>query len=750
MTPFERIINLSTTRKMYAGFFTVIGMMGIVVIVVLINLLQAQSQIKTMTNDIQPATITSLKLSNDLQKAITELGFYMLSKTKSHKDSYQKQISIAKTAMDELSKNTQITTNPASVKAVDVIKKSVASLVASQDKIFAISESFAKNYPASTYSSNNINPLSQQILANLQVANSSEISRAEQGDEPRVDMINKIQDMRYTWSRVMNELRAFLGFHSKHNLTLIDDNLVIFEKTLSIIIEKYADDLTFEQEEMFDSYNFLIPEVRKHLKEVTRIHVSEEWRQDAWLIKTEIGDLVKTINTNLDVLIQETRKQSTEYADDLSSNTSNTIFIVVTLLIIAITAVIAMVWILTTKIIKPMTTAVDNSLVKINDVMTIMSSDNDSDTSLHIESSDDEIERVEKTLSAMTDTLAEVAENQVTQTSELRDKIQRINGIVSRASEGDLTGKLNSFDGEEAIDQLASGIQSMIDSLNKLVSQVQQSGIQVTSSTTEIAATSKEQEATVTEQAAATNQIMATATQISATTRELASTMHEVADVADKTTISANDGQEALSSMENTMLQMNNATASITSKLAVLSEKAANINTVVTTITKVADQTNLLSLNAAIEAEKAGEYGLGFAVVATEIRRLADQTAVATWDIEQMVKEMQSAVSAGVMGMDKFSEEVTNGVDEVRQIGGKLAHIIEQVQTLTPRFDAVNEGMQSQSHGAQQISDGMVQLNEATQQTVESLRQSSLSIDTLKNASRELQDGVAQFRVKAR
>ena len=748
MTPFEKIINLSTTRKMYAGFFTVIGMMGIVVIVVLINLLQAQSQIKTMTNDIQPATITSLKLSNDLQKAITELGFYMLSKTESHKDTYQKQISIAKTAMDELSENTQITTNPASVKAVDVIKKSVASLVASQDKIFAVSESFAKNYPASTYSSNNINPLSQQILANLQVANSSEISRAEQGNEPRIDMINSIQDMRYTWSRVMNELRAFLGFHSKHNLTLIDDNLGNFEKTLSIIIAKYADDLTFEQEEMFESYNFLIPEVRKHLKEVTRIHLSEEWRQDAWLIKTEIGDLVKTINTNLDVLIRETRKQSTEYADDLTSNTSNTIFIVVTLLIIAITAVIAMVWILTTKIIKPMTTAVDNSLVKINDIMTIMS--NEGDTSLHFESSDDEIERVEKTLSAMTDTLAEVAENQVTQTSELRDKIHRINGIVSRASEGDLTGKLNSFDGEEAIDQLASGIQSMIDSLNKLVSQVQQSGIQVTSSTTEIAATSKEQEATVTEQAAATNQIMATATQISATTRELASTMHEVADVADKTTISANDGQEALSSMENTMLQMNNATASITSKLAVLSEKAANINTVVTTITKVADQTNLLSLNAAIEAEKAGEYGLGFAVVATEIRRLADQTAVATWDIEQMVKEMQSAVSAGVMGMDKFSEEVTNGVDEVRQIGGKLAHIIEQVQTLTPRFDAVNEGMQSQSHGAQQISDGMVQLNEATQQTVESLRQSSLSIDTLKNASRELQDGVAQFRVKAR
>ena len=193
---------------------------------------------------------------------------------------------------------------------------------------------------------------------------------------------------------------------------------------------------------------------------------------------------------------------------------------------------------------------------------------------------------------------------------------------------------------------------------------------------------------------------------------------------------------------------MHEATTSIASKLAVLSEKASNINTVVTTITKVADQTNLLSLNAAIEAEKAGEYGLGFAVVATEIRRLADQTAVATWDIEQMVKEMQSAVSAGVMGMDKFSEEVNRGVSEVQQIGSQLADIIEQVQTLTPRFDLVNEGMQSQTRGAQQISEGMVQLNEAAQQTVESIRQSTLSLESLKDAAQDLQVGVSIFRVK--
>src|SRR4030095_7834329 len=98
--------------------------------------------------------------------------------------------------------------------------------------------------------------------------------------------------------------------------------------------------------------------------------------------------------------------------------------------------------------------------------------------------------------------------------------------------------------------------------------------------------------------------------------------------------------------MSATMERLAKSTGSISTKLGVIREKASDINGVVTTITKVADQTNLLSVNAAIEAEKAGEYGLGFLVVAREIRRLADQSAVATLDIEQMVRQMQAAVSA--------------------------------------------------------------------------------------------------------
>ena len=237
--------------------------------------------------------------------------------------------------------------------------------------------------------------------------------------------------------------------------------------------------------------------------------------------------------------------------------------------------------------------------------------------------------------------------------------------------------------------------------------------------------------------------------QISATSQKLVATIQELTLVAEHTSSLADNGQTGLLRMQTTIQQIMEASSSIAAKLSVLNEKASKISAVVTTISKVADQTNLLSLNAAIEAEKAGEYGLGFSVVATEIRRLADQTAVATNDIEKMVQEMQAAVTAGVMGMDKFADAVRTGVGDVNQVGIQLGQIIEQVQVLTPRFEAVNGGMKHQASGAQIISDALVQLSDSARQTAESLKQSSEVIEQLNSAAAGLQQGVSRFKFAA-
>nr|WP_282598830.1 methyl-accepting chemotaxis protein [Pseudomonas protegens] len=324
--------------------------------------------------------------------------------------------------------------------------------------------------------------------------------------------------------------------------------------------------------------------------------------------------------------------------------------------------------------------------------------------------------------------------------------MNRIVSILEIMRTGDLSGRLN-LDRKDEFGAVETGFNDMMTELTALVSQAQRSSVQVTTSVTEIAATSKQQQATATETAATTTEIGATSREIAATSRDLVRTMTEVSSAADQASVLAGSGQQGLARMEDTMHSVMGAADLVNAKLAILNEKAGNINQVVVTIVKVADQTNLLSLNAAIEAEKAGEYGRGFAVVATEVRRLADQTAVATYDIEQMVREIQSAVSAGVMGMDKFSEEVRRGMAEVQQVGEQLSQIIHQVQALAPRVLMVNEGMQAQATGAEQINHALVQLGDASSQTVESLRQASFAIDELSQVAVGLRSGVSRFKV---
>ncbi|WP_342649553.1 methyl-accepting chemotaxis protein [Pseudomonas sp. REB1044] len=317
---------------------------------------------------------------------------------------------------------------------------------------------------------------------------------------------------------------------------------------------------------------------------------------------------------------------------------------------------------------------------------------------------------------------------------------------LDKLSSGDLSVRL-SMARKDEFGAIETGFNDMAEALANLVAQAQRSSVQVTTSVTEIAATSKQQQATATETAATTTEIGATSREIAATSRDLVRTMTEVTSAADQASSLAGSGQQGLARMEETMHQVMGAADLVNAKLGILNEKAGNINQVVVTIVKVADQTNLLSLNAAIEAEKAGEYGRGFAVVATEVRRLADQTAVATYDIEQMVREIQSAVSAGVMGMDKFSEEVRRGMFEVQQVGEQLTQIIHQVQALAPRVLMVNEGMQAQATGAEQINQALAQLSDASTQTVESLRQASFAIDELSQVATGLRGGVSRFKV---
>lgn len=317
---------------------------------------------------------------------------------------------------------------------------------------------------------------------------------------------------------------------------------------------------------------------------------------------------------------------------------------------------------------------------------------------------------------------------------------------AERVAEGDLTFEVETKSGDE-LGLLLSSIAKMVDRLGALIGRVKDSGSQLSQTVVDIVASADQQETVSSNFAATSGEIAAAVNQISSTSSALLDTMEQVSSSMDETASVANRGRGGLNDMEHAMQALASASESISSKLALIAERAANIGVVVTTITKVADQTNLLSLNAAIEAEKAGEVGLGFAVVAREIRRLADQTAVATLDIDLIISEMSQSVASGVDEMQRFDEQVRSGVLQTAQISGELSDIIRAVEEIKPRFESVYEGMRAQVVGAGQISKAVISLRDVSDISKTSSETMKSIAGQLNTAVDSLNTGIQYFDV---
>lgn len=331
---------------------------------------------------------------------------------------------------------------------------------------------------------------------------------------------------------------------------------------------------------------------------------------------------------------------------------------------------------------------------------------------------------------------------------EISVRLAKVVAITKDIARGNLAPCIQ-VDSQDEIGQLWVAIKYMVQGLNSLIRQAQESGITVASSATELLANAKLQEVVIMNQVESTDDVLKSVKEISQLIDKLVQKMGEVASKSEETAEFASNGQSDLVQMEENMQNMANASNNIYSRLQTIKEKGENITFVVTTMVKIADQTNILSLNAAIEAEKAGEYGRGFAVVSREIRRLADQTAVAALEIEQMVQETQLAVSDGVVEIDSFITKVHHGVANISKISAQLTKIIEQVQALSPNFEGVNTAMRNQSKNAQKINDSMVDLGQGMMQIKDSLWETYAAIEQLNEAAISLRDQVSKFQVNA-
>jgi methyl-accepting chemotaxis protein WspA len=314
-------------------------------------------------------------------------------------------------------------------------------------------------------------------------------------------------------------------------------------------------------------------------------------------------------------------------------------------------------------------------------------------------------------------------------------RLRKLKYMISEESKNEMSAVLLAF-------------QKMVGNLNQLIGQVHISGIDLATATSEISASAHQLEATATENAASTQEISATSKMIADEGKELTKQVSAISKDIAATVAIVQSGHEKLTMMNEAMSSIVTASQSISRNLDNINKKANDISGIIKTIDKISDNTTLLSLNAAIQAEKAGNHGKGFSVIARRINDLAEQTSKATNDIEFMVKQMQNSVSAGVMEMDKFGKEVQSNTEDVNLLGTQLSEIIETVTNLSPVFLDLNTHIEHQSDEASQIYDMIAQLDTATYQTKEAVGEFNSVTSKLNEASKLLQKEVSVFKTK--
>lgn len=303
------------------------------------------------------------------------------------------------------------------------------------------------------------------------------------------------------------------------------------------------------------------------------------------------------------------------------------------------------------------------------------------------------------------------------------------------------------YTAKDEIILLFISIKKMTLNVSNLLEKVSLTGKSVSDNTLIITGSSHEIETTIAQQAALTTQVTASSNDISSISAELARTMDFITDAFNQNSELLSTGLERLIDIKKTITNMFNSSEIISEKLSLINEKASGINSVITTITKVANQTNLVSLNASIEAERAGIYGTGFSVVASEIRRLADQTSIAALNIESMISEMQNAVKDGGNTINQYIINTKSGSEKTSLIIDQMSEIIDKTNELPEKIINANNMMRHQSESAFQISESMKHLNSAAIQTRNTIIEFNKATDKLYSVVNELTNELNKFSI---
>ncbi|HIQ54141.1 MAG TPA: methyl-accepting chemotaxis protein [Pseudomonas pachastrellae] len=328
-------------------------------------------------------------------------------------------------------------------------------------------------------------------------------------------------------------------------------------------------------------------------------------------------------------------------------------------------------------------------------------------------------------------------------TNPLRELLQRIRDIAD--GEGDLTQRVVVHSNDE-LGQLSRAVNAFLEQLQMLIRQVAESTLQVASAAEEMSAIASGQEKLVNEQYMAVDQVSTAATEMSAAIHEVADNAHSTADAARE---ADRQGHAAADVVSATMSDLRRLAADVEEAAGVinnLEQDTDKIGGVLSVIEGIAEQTNLLALNAAIEAARAGEQGRGFAVVADEVRALAARTQDSTRDIQQMIQKLQSGTGQAVAVMQRGAELAGQSVEKAGATETSLSETSASVMRINDMAAQIAAACEEQSQTTEDIARNISGIRDLSNQSAQSSQESRDASNALARLASALQEQVGRFK----
>jgi len=312
---------------------------------------------------------------------------------------------------------------------------------------------------------------------------------------------------------------------------------------------------------------------------------------------------------------------------------------------------------------------------------------------------------------------------------------------------GDLAGSELSCHSRDEVQDLTVAINQMQGGLREILHKVASNAVQMASASEELAATTANMAMGATSQKDQVQQIATAMQEMSATVQGVSQNSSQAAGSARQAADTACQGGTIVEDTITRMRSIAEAVRETAQKVHDLGKRSDQIGRIVSVIDDIADQTNLLALNAAIEAARAGEQGRGFAVVADEVRKLAERTTQATREIAEMIEKVQSETRSAVGQMQAGTEQVEQGVEATGRAGESLRRIIEQAENVGNLIGQIATAASQQSSTTDQVNTSMDQINNLVAESAEGARQSAEACEQLSGLALELQNIVSRFKL---